>query len=100
MLDFLIDVASKYTEAPYHTFYHAVDIVTMLYYLSHELNADKYLTNVDLSFLMVAALCHDIGHVSTYPFVDKSSKNRPSSIAWIQQYVSNQDENQLVSTIW
>jgi HD superfamily phosphohydrolase len=66
MLDFLIDVANKYTEAVYHTFYHAVDIVTMLYYLSHDLNAS--LTNIDLSFLMVAALCHDIGHVSFFFF--------------------------------
>ncbi|EPB82372.1 hypothetical protein HMPREF1544_10873 [Mucor circinelloides 1006PhL] len=62
LLDFLIDVADKYTEAPYHTFYHAVDIVTILYYLCHDLNADMYLTDLDKSILMVAALCHDIGH--------------------------------------
>lgn len=65
LLDFLIDVADKYTEAPYHTFYHAVDIVTILYYLCHDLNADMYLTDLDKSILMVAALCHDIGHVSS-----------------------------------
>ncbi|GAN05409.1 high affinity cGMP-specific 3',5'-cyclic phosphodiesterase 9A-like isoform X2 [Mucor ambiguus] len=62
LLDFLIDVADKYTEAPYHTFYHAVDIVTILYYLCHDLNADMYLTDLDKSILLVAALCHDIGH--------------------------------------
>lgn len=64
LLDFLIDVAYKYTKAPYHTFYHAVDIVTILYYLCHDLNADMYLTDLDKSILLVAALCHDIGHVS------------------------------------
>ncbi|KAF1804038.1 hypothetical protein FB192DRAFT_1324079 [Mucor lusitanicus] len=62
LLDFLIDVADKYTKAPYHTFYHAVDIVTILYYLCHDLNADMYLTDLDKSILLVAALCHDIGH--------------------------------------
>ncbi|KAI8058844.1 hypothetical protein BDF21DRAFT_390645 [Thamnidium elegans] len=62
LLDFLIDVAEKYTEAPYHTFYHAADIVTMLYYLCHDLSANKYLTDLDITFLMVAALCHDMGH--------------------------------------
>ncbi|CEP17410.1 hypothetical protein [Parasitella parasitica] len=62
LLDFLIDVADKYTEAPYHTFYHAVDIVTILYYICHDLNADMYLTELDKSILLVAALCHDIGH--------------------------------------
>lgn len=69
LLDFLIDVADKYTEAPYHTFYHAVDIVTILYYLCHDLNADMYLTDLDKSILLVAALCHDIGHVSSSKFV-------------------------------
>lgn len=68
LLDFLIDVQDKYTDAPYHTFYHAADIVTMLYYLCHDLNADMYLTESDKSILMVAALCHDIGHVSNKPF--------------------------------
>jgi hypothetical protein len=68
LLDFLVDVADKYTEAPYHTFYHAVDIVTVLYYLCHDLNADMYLTDLDKSILMVAALCHDIGHVSSCSF--------------------------------
>ncbi|KAI8646063.1 hypothetical protein BD408DRAFT_380894 [Parasitella parasitica] len=62
LLDFLIDVADKYTEAPYHTFYHAVDIVTILYYICHDLDADMYLTDLDKSILLVAALCHDIGH--------------------------------------
>jgi hypothetical protein len=67
MLDFLIDVAEKYTEeAPYHTIYHAADIVTVLYYLCHDLNADKYLTNLDITFLMVSALCHDAGHVNIF----------------------------------
>ncbi|KAI7907344.1 uncharacterized protein BX663DRAFT_495604 [Cokeromyces recurvatus] len=62
LLDFLIDVASNYTEAPYHNFYHAVDIVTVLYYFYHHLQADHYLTDVDKVFLMIAAICHDIGH--------------------------------------
>ncbi|KAG2212404.1 hypothetical protein INT47_001765, partial [Mucor saturninus] len=62
ILDFIMDVAEKYTDAPYHTFYHAADIVTMLYYLCHDLHANKYLTDLDITFLMVAALCHDTGH--------------------------------------
>lgn len=64
VLDFLIDVAENYTEAPYHSFYHATDIVTMLYYFV-SFTTDK-LTDLDITFLMVAALCHDIGHVSVF----------------------------------
>ncbi|KAI9487836.1 MAG: hypothetical protein EXX96DRAFT_554835 [Benjaminiella poitrasii] len=62
LLDFLIDVASKYTEAPYHTFYHAADVTTMLYYFCHHLGAGRYLTDVDRTFLLIAAICHDMGH--------------------------------------
>lgn len=65
LLDFLFDVSEKYTqEAPYHTFYHAADIMTMLYYFCFDLNANQYLSDSDISFLIVAALCHDMGHVS------------------------------------
>lgn len=64
MLDFFIDVDATYLNAPYHSFYHAVDIVTVLYYILTELAADHYLSEMDVASLMIAALCHDAGHVS------------------------------------
>lgn len=64
LLDFLIDVDTTYLNAPYHSFYHAVDIVTVLYYILTELEADQYLSNLDIAALLIAALCHDAGHVS------------------------------------
>ncbi|KAI8980457.1 hypothetical protein BDB01DRAFT_851745 [Pilobolus umbonatus] len=62
LLDFLIDVSNEYTEAPYHTFYHAADIVTILYYLCQDNSVNSHLCKKDRSLLMVAALCHDMGH--------------------------------------
>lgn len=64
LLDFLIDVEEKYMMAPYHTFYHASDVMTVLYYFCHDLDTDNYISNIDKSYLMMAALCHDIGHVN------------------------------------
>ena len=64
LLDFFIDVDTTYLNAPYHSFYHAVDIVTVLYYILTELEADQYLSNLDIAALLIAALCHDAGHVS------------------------------------
>lgn len=62
LLEFIMDVANEYTEAPYHTFYHAADIVTILYYLCQDYNVRTRLTKKDISLLLIAALCHDIGH--------------------------------------
>ncbi|KAI9319387.1 hypothetical protein BX666DRAFT_2133281, partial [Dichotomocladium elegans] len=62
MLDFLIDVDATYLDAPYHSFYHAVDIVTVLYFILTDLEADQYLCALDIAALLIAALCHDAGH--------------------------------------
>ena len=63
LLDFFIDVDTTYLNAPYHSFYHAVDIVTMLYYMLVELEAEQYLSRLEIAVLLFAALCHDAGHV-------------------------------------
>lgn len=93
LLDFLIDVANEYTTAPYHTFYHASDVVTMLYYFCHDLNAEKYLSDLDKAFLMVAALCHDIGHVSNTTLFVCSIITNANTVAWIYKYLSSQCQN-------
>ncbi|KAI7859904.1 hypothetical protein BDC45DRAFT_563936 [Circinella umbellata] len=62
LLDFFIDVDTTYLNAPYHSFYHAVDIVTMLYYMLVELEAEQYLSRLEIAVLLLAALCHDAGH--------------------------------------
>ncbi|KAG1042526.1 hypothetical protein G6F43_011893 [Rhizopus delemar] len=62
LLDFLIDVDVSYHPTPYHSFYHAADIVVILYYMLNELDAKHYLTNKQIAVLMISAICHDIGH--------------------------------------
>ncbi|CAG8624967.1 17914_t:CDS:2 [Acaulospora morrowiae] len=64
MLDFIIDVEKGYCNTPYHSFYHAVDVVAVLYYMLTDLGAAKYLTPLDSICLLIAGLCHDIGHVN------------------------------------
>jgi hypothetical protein len=65
-LDFLIDVEKGYNNNPYHSFYHAVDITMVLYHMLNQFNISDYLTDTDLALLLMAALCHDIGHVSFF----------------------------------
>ncbi|KAI8372690.1 uncharacterized protein BYT42DRAFT_500532 [Radiomyces spectabilis] len=61
MLDFFIDIDANYLDSPYHSFYHAVDIVTMLYHILTDLPR-RYLSPLDIAALLLAALCHDVGH--------------------------------------
>ncbi|KAJ1962284.1 hypothetical protein IWQ62_003579 [Dispira parvispora] len=62
MLDFIIDVARGYNHVPYHSFYHSADVVVKLFYVLFNLQGSRYLTPPNLAALMVAGLCHDVGH--------------------------------------
>jgi hypothetical protein len=63
LLDFIIDVDQGYLHNPYHSFFHAVDVTAVIYYMIMDLNASQYLSTLDIAALLIAALCHDIGHV-------------------------------------
>lgn len=62
-LDFLIDIEKGYKDNPYHSFYHAVDVAMVLYHMMVQYDMSEYITKIDLAVIMIAALCHDIGHV-------------------------------------
>ncbi|KAG0213092.1 High affinity cAMP-specific and IBMX-insensitive 3',5'-cyclic phosphodiesterase 9A [Mortierella sp. GBA43] len=62
LLDFIIDVDRGYLEIFYHSFYHAADVTAVLYHMLLEMNASQYLSKPDMAALLLAGLCHDIGH--------------------------------------
>ncbi|CAO3698292.1 unnamed protein product [Rhizopus stolonifer] len=61
-LEFLMDIEKGYNDNPYHSFYHAVDVVMVLYHFLECYDISEYLTRIDVAILVIAALCHDIGH--------------------------------------
>jgi hypothetical protein len=63
LLDFIIDVDHGYLQNPYHSFFHAVDVTAVIYYILNDLEAAIHLSTLDMAALLIAALCHDIGHV-------------------------------------
>lgn len=63
LLDFLIDVENTYHDTPYHSFYHATDVVIVLFYIITTLQAKRYLTDLEIATLFISAICHDAGHV-------------------------------------
>jgi len=64
LLDFIIDVDRGYLATFYHSFYHAADVTAVLYNILANMNASQYLSKPDMAALLLAGLCHDIGHVS------------------------------------
>ncbi|KAF9423783.1 High affinity cAMP-specific and IBMX-insensitive 3',5'-cyclic phosphodiesterase 9A, partial [Entomortierella beljakovae] len=62
LLDFIIDVDRGYLATFYHSFYHAADVTAVLFHMLMEMNASQYLSKPDMAALLLAGLCHDIGH--------------------------------------
>ncbi|KAG0340384.1 hypothetical protein BG004_006427 [Podila humilis] len=62
LLDFIVDVDRGYLATFYHSFYHAADVTAVLYHMLMDMNASKYLSKPDMAALLLAGLCHDIGH--------------------------------------
>ncbi|KAJ2401997.1 hypothetical protein GGI23_001024 [Coemansia sp. RSA 2559] len=62
VLDFCLDIEALYTDVPYHSFNHAIDVVVKLYYVLSDLQASSYLASYDIACLIISGICHDAGH--------------------------------------
>ncbi|CAE7240591.1 Pde9a [Symbiodinium microadriaticum] len=63
-------VKAGYNDLPYHNYSHACDVLHTVYRLLCLSASSKWLGSVDQYALLVAALCHDIGHAGrTNPFL-------------------------------
>ncbi|KAF9579721.1 hypothetical protein BGW38_003908 [Lunasporangiospora selenospora] len=62
LLDFIVDVDRGYLSTFYHSFYHAADVTAVLYHMLQGMHASQFLTKPDMAALLLAGLCHDIGH--------------------------------------
>ncbi|KAF9433202.1 High affinity cAMP-specific and IBMX-insensitive 3',5'-cyclic phosphodiesterase 9A [Entomortierella beljakovae] len=62
LLDFIVDVDRGYLATFYHSFYHAADVTAVLYHMLQGTGASQYLCKIDMAALLLAGLCHDIGH--------------------------------------
>ena len=63
VFEFVREVAKRYTDTAYHSFKHGVDVMQMMFLLTTRYLEISEVYYVDSPFcLLVAALCHDIGH--------------------------------------
>eukprot|EP00927_Polykrikos_kofoidii_P033705 TRINITY_DN28525_c0_g1_i1.p1 TRINITY_DN28525_c0_g1~~TRINITY_DN28525_c0_g1_i1.p1 ORF type:complete len:1190 (+),score=141.67 TRINITY_DN28525_c0_g1_i1:167-3736(+) len=59
---FLEAAEAGYTKAPYHNWFHAVDVTHFVLQLFQRCSVEAYFSSVDRFGLLTAAICHDIGH--------------------------------------
>ncbi|KAG5459669.1 MAG: hypothetical protein BJ554DRAFT_8381, partial [Olpidium bornovanus] len=62
MLDFVCDVEGFYLPNPYHNFLHGVDVLFMVFYMLHHMEARRLLEACEIAGVAIASLCHDVGH--------------------------------------
>lgn len=71
---FLDKVKLGYFDNPYHNFIHAVDVMSSCTRILKKVQWEYWLGDIDVYALLVASLCHDIGHAGyTNPFLVETS---------------------------
>jgi hypothetical protein len=83
---FINEVFEKYNNNNhYHNFYHAVNVMHMTYLLLQKLNLSNKLTENFKIAILIAALCHDVGHPGNN---NKYEVNSGSQLAIEYNYTS------------
>jgi len=60
---FLLEIQANYVAAnPYHNFIHAFDVTQSVYSYLTQGSVGSFLNQIEIFSLLVAALCHDVGH--------------------------------------
>lgn len=69
-LNFHKIVKATYKDLPYHCYAHAIDVLHCVFRILALVRGDQWLSGVECYALLVAALCHDLGHFGkTNPFL-------------------------------
>lgn len=63
LLTFINTVESKYHANPFHNFAHAVDVQYTVYRYMSLIEADAFLSDSTIFWLLIAAIAHDVGHL-------------------------------------
>ncbi|CAK9118500.1 unnamed protein product [Durusdinium trenchii] len=59
---FVHNVEGNYKDVPYHRFHHGVDVLFTVFRLLQLSHAGKWTGEIEQYALLVASLCHDLGH--------------------------------------
>eukprot|EP00842_Homolaphlyctis_polyrhiza_P000172 jgi/Hompol1/1155/HPOL_001331-RA len=92
LLEFTSEVAEHYFDNPYHSFYHAIDMTYMTYYLLHDMGIREQLdlTSADVAALLLAAIAHDVLHPGTNNLFQVNSSTPVAKLYHNQSVLENQ----------
>jgi hypothetical protein len=62
LYNFVCNIESSYVHNPYHNWYHGFSVCHVTYLLLTKTSLRGCLSEVDVFALMVATMCHDVGH--------------------------------------
>jgi HD superfamily phosphodiesterase len=64
LLAFAIDISNGYQNNSYHSFYHAIDVTYVAYFILRDLDVitQSFLTGSQITGVLLAALGHDVLH--------------------------------------
>ena len=62
LIRFTNQVRNTYLDNPYHNFQHAFDVTQNVFVFLSSMKASSYLCQLEILALLLAAICHDVGH--------------------------------------
>lgn len=65
LINLLTETAKRYLKNPYHNFTHAVCLMHILHVIALKIDTSLYFSKLEVACMFLAALGHDIGHLST-----------------------------------
>ena len=64
LANFIIFIREKYRDVPYHSFFHAFDVLQTVYHFMYDGGqVGKRMTKLSQLVVLVTALCHDVDHM-------------------------------------
>jgi hypothetical protein len=81
LFKFILNVRAHYNDVPYHNWFHAIDTIRFIYNLNMLARFDRFLTNLELFALFIAAICHDIDHDGLNNSFHRNAKTKLAHLA-------------------
>jgi hypothetical protein len=81
LFKFILNLRAHYNDVPYHNWFHALDVTHFIYTLNMSARFDRFLTNLELFALFLAAICHDVDHDGLNNTFHRNAKTKLAHLA-------------------
>jgi hypothetical protein len=81
LVQFLLSIRSHYNDVPYHNWFHAIDVTLFVYTLHVTAHLERFLTDLEIFALFLAAICHDVDHNGLNNNFHRNAKTQFANLA-------------------